>query len=163
MAAWPTGERARAWLQVNDSFRRNVLDRLGSSGPLVSRDIPDTCVRPWQSTGWTHNRNVTQMLELLAMCGAVAVAGRRGRQRLWDLAERVYPDDVVAVPVDQARRQRDARRLGPRVARVRHRHHHRVPDSAAESRHAAQARARIDRDRPSAANTGRCARSTSSG
>ena len=42
-------------------------------------------------SGWTHDRNVTQMLEFLASRGEVAVAGRRGRQRLWDLAERVYP------------------------------------------------------------------------
>jgi hypothetical protein len=41
----------------------------------------------------------------------VAVAGRRGRQRLWDVAERVYPADVVAVPADEARRARDERRL----------------------------------------------------
>ena len=41
------------------------------------------------STGWTNNRNVTQMLEYLMMRGEVAIAERRGRQRLWDLAERV--------------------------------------------------------------------------
>jgi uncharacterized protein len=27
--------------------------------------------------------------------GEVAVAGRRGKERLWDLAERVYPDHPV--------------------------------------------------------------------
>ncbi|SCE99857.1 Winged helix DNA-binding domain-containing protein [Micromonospora purpureochromogenes] len=42
--------------------------------------------------------------------GEVAVAGRKGRDRLWDLATRVYPDDPV-VPVDEARRRRDRRRL----------------------------------------------------
>jgi hypothetical protein len=62
-ADWPSDERRRAWLHDNASFRRNILDLLGSSGPLNSRDIPDTCVVPWASTGWTNTRNVTQMLE----------------------------------------------------------------------------------------------------
>ncbi len=65
----------------------------------------------WPSTGWTNNRNVTQMLEFLMMRGEVAIAGRRGRQRLWDLAQRVYPADLAEVPVDQARQLRDERRL----------------------------------------------------
>jgi uncharacterized protein YcaQ len=42
--------------------------------------------------------------------GEVAIAGRRGRDRLWDLATRVYPDDP-AVPVDEALRTRNERRL----------------------------------------------------
>jgi uncharacterized protein len=103
--------RAHAWLRDNDSFRRDVLDRLRGSGPLTSRDLPDTCAVPWASTGWTNNRNVTQMLELLLMRGEVAIAGRLGRERLWDLAERVYPADVVVPPVDEARRIKDERRL----------------------------------------------------
>jgi uncharacterized protein YcaQ len=50
------------------------------------------------------------MLELMTSCGEVAIAGRRGRERLWDLATRVYPNDPV-IPVDDARRIRNERRL----------------------------------------------------
>jgi uncharacterized protein len=107
----PAREGPRAWLRANDSFRRDILDLLGSSGPLSSRDIPDTCVVPWASTGWTNNRNVTQMLELLMMRGEVAIAGRVGRERLWDLPERVYPADVVVPSVDEAHRLKNERRL----------------------------------------------------
>src|SRR3954468_2592366 len=89
-ADWPDYERTRAWLRTNDRFRRDILKRLGQSGPLTSRDIPDTSVVPWKSTGWTHNRNVTQMLEILMMRAEVAIAERVGRERLWDLPERVY-------------------------------------------------------------------------
>src|SRR5581483_6645799 len=39
-----------------------------------------------------------------------AIAGRVGRERLWDLAERVYPS-FEKVPVDEAQRLRDERRL----------------------------------------------------
>src|ERR671934_1014737 len=122
MAAWPfanegrrswavPGPSAARWLDANDSFRRDVLDLLRASGPLPSRAIPDTSVVPWQSTGWTGNRNVTQMLEFLSARGEVATAKRNGRERLWDLAERVYPPGVRIVPLAEARRIMAERRL----------------------------------------------------
>jgi len=108
---WPTYERTREWLRDNDAFRRDVLELLADSGPLTSRDIPDTAVVPWASTGWSNNRNVTQMLEILMMCGEVAIAGRAGRERLWDVAGRVYPADVEIPSVEEAERIRNERRL----------------------------------------------------
>jgi uncharacterized protein len=117
MAAWAAGEFERAWhkglddwVMANDACRRDVLARLDASGPLPSRELPDTCVKRWRSTGWTNNRNVTQMLEIMVLRGEVAIAGRQGNERLWDLATRVYPDDPV-VPVEEARRCRNERRL----------------------------------------------------
>jgi uncharacterized protein len=104
-------ERTHAWIRDNDRFRRDILKLLRKSGPLTSRDIPDTCVVPWASTGWTNNRNVTQMLEFLMMRGEVAIAGRAGRQRRWDIPERVYPADVVIPSVDEAHRIKNERRL----------------------------------------------------
>jgi uncharacterized protein len=107
----PRYEQSRAWLRDNDRFRRDVLDLLRASGPLGSRAIPDTCVVPWTSSGWTHNRNVTQMLEFLMMRGEVAIAGRDGRERLWDIPERVYPADIDVPSPEEAERRRDERRL----------------------------------------------------
>jgi len=104
-------ERTATWIRDNDTFRRDILKLLRRSGPLSSRDIPDTCVVPWASTGWTNNRNVTQMLEFLMMRGEVAIAGRVGRERLWDVPARVYPADVVVPSVDEAHRVRNERRL----------------------------------------------------
>lgn len=106
--AWPAAGR---WLLTNDSFRRDVLDALAARGPLLSREVPDTAVLPWASSGWTGNRNVTQMLELLSAMGQVAISGRQGRQRVWDLAERVYPAGVVALPEDEAALERQRRLL----------------------------------------------------
>jgi uncharacterized protein YcaQ len=117
MARWPGQERLRdwhranqQWLAANDACRREILDRLDRSGPLPSRQLPDTCAVPWSSTGWTDNKNITRMLEFLVASGEVAVAGRQGRDRLCDLAERVYPDDPV-VPADEALHRRKERRL----------------------------------------------------
>ena len=111
METWPVYDKQREWLRLNDRFRRDILDLLGTSGPLLSRDIPDTSQVTWPSSGWTNDRNVTQMLEFLMMRGEVAIAGRLGRQRLWDLSERVYPADTPVVPADEAQRIRDGRRL----------------------------------------------------
>jgi len=106
----PRHQQGRDWLRDNDPFRRDILDRLRSSGPLTSRDIPDTSAVPWPSTGWTNNRNVTLMLELLVVRGEVAITSRVGRERVWDLAERVYP--TVTVPsIEEAARMRNERRL----------------------------------------------------
>ena len=99
------------WLAKNDSFRRDILTRLEAEGPLLSRDIPDTSVVPWPSSGWTNNRNITKMLEALALRGQVAIAGRKGRQRYWDLPERIYPPDLPAVTLDEAISHRNERRL----------------------------------------------------
>jgi uncharacterized protein len=66
--------KAQAWVEANDGFRRDILARLRDAGPLLSRDVPDTSQVPWGSTGWTNNRNVTQMLELLSVRGDVAIA-----------------------------------------------------------------------------------------
>jgi uncharacterized protein len=55
--------------------------------------------------------NVTQMLEFLMMRGEVAIAGRVGRERLWDVPERVYPADLVVPSVEEASRVKNERRL----------------------------------------------------
>jgi uncharacterized protein YcaQ len=99
------------WLAANDSFRRDILATLEADGPLLSRDIPDTSVVPWPSTGWTNNRNVTKMLEALALRGEVAIAGRKGRQRDFDLPDRVYPPGLPTLTLEQALAHRNERRL----------------------------------------------------
>lgn len=114
MAAWPGPGEWQAslaqWVEDNRACRLDILDRLRRDGPLPTSELPDTCVRPWKSSGWNDNRNVRMMLDLLVQRGEVAAAGGRGRDRLWDLAERIYPDEDP-VPADEARVLRDARRL----------------------------------------------------
>jgi uncharacterized protein YcaQ len=117
MAAWPGDgelldwqEYIRDWVQANEGCRLDILERLRQDGPLVMRELPDTCVRQWKSSGWTNNRNVSKLLDFMIERGEVAIAGRDGRDRLWDLASRVYPDDP-AVSVVKAVRIRDEQRL----------------------------------------------------
>ena len=116
MAEWPgsaavSWRRAQGeWVQANDACRRDILDRLDRDGPLTSRDLPDTCAVSWKSSGWNNDRNVAMMLSMMELRGEVAAAGRRGRDPLWDLAERIYPADPV-VPLAEAVRLRDELRL----------------------------------------------------
>src|SRR5262245_4670043 len=111
---WPTDPaygRTRDWLRDNDAFRQDVLERLAEAGPLTSREIPNTAVVPWASTGWSNNRSVTTMLDILMMRGEVAITGRAGRERLWDVAGRVYPADMEIPSLEEAERIRNERRL----------------------------------------------------
>ncbi|GAA1993134.1 DNA glycosylase AlkZ-like family protein [Microbacterium pumilum] len=111
MRAAPRYVHTREWLTSNERFHREVIARLRAEGPLRTSQIPDTSQVSWPSTGWTNDRNVTQLLEILAGCGEVAIPRREGKERLWDLAERVYPPEVEELTSDEARRRRDERRL----------------------------------------------------
>lgn len=81
----------REWLNANASFRRYVLGELRRRGPLRSRDLADRAVVPWRTGGWNDGKNVGRLLDALWAVGAIAIVGRDGAQRVWDLAERSYP------------------------------------------------------------------------
>lgn len=102
------------WLADNDGLRNAVLAQLDERGPLPSREIVDVSERSWRSTGWTNDRNVTRMLEMLWLKGEVLVHGRQGAQRLWALPERVLPS-AEPLPMDEVERRvamRSLRGLG---------------------------------------------------
>jgi uncharacterized protein YcaQ len=94
-------QHVREWLRANAAFRKYVLKELERNGPMLSRQFEDRSKVPWQSTGWTGNRNVGRMLEFLCRQGEIATVGREGKERRWDLAERWY-GDVEPLPHDEA-------------------------------------------------------------
>ena len=109
--------RGTEFLRKNAAFRRYVLRELERCGPLLSRELVDSSVRTWESGGWFGNRNVSVMLELLERRGQVAIVGRRGGHRLWDLAERWFPP-VEPPPLAEAERllgEKRWRALGVRL------------------------------------------------
>ncbi len=117
MAAWPTPgpwkdwhHRLHDWIGANEACRRDVLEALRQEGPLPVAALPDTCAQPWRSTGWNDGKNTRMLVSQMVQRGEVAVAGRQDRERLYDLAERVYPDDEVP-PLAEAEAERDRRRL----------------------------------------------------
>jgi uncharacterized protein YcaQ len=83
--------RDREFLAENASFRRYVMREIEQRGPLLSRELEDRSIQGRREHRWWGNRHVNTMLDILHTRGELAVAGRRNGQRLWDLAERWYP------------------------------------------------------------------------
>jgi uncharacterized protein YcaQ len=113
---------ALQFLKEQSGLRRYVLRELERRGPLPSRELEHTDARYHERTVWWGTRaQLTWMLELLHLRGKIAVAGRLGTHRLWDLAERVYPR-TETVPAAKARRIADEKRfrsLGVRLVKGR--------------------------------------------
>ena len=113
--------RIIAWLKEHAAYRRYVLKELRERGPLLSREIEDAPGHRREGHRWWGARKMGLMLECLAARGEVAVVGRRGKQRVWDLAERWYPE-TETLPLPKARRLWDEKRfraLGVQLQRGR--------------------------------------------
>jgi uncharacterized protein YcaQ len=107
----PMNPRAQQFLKENTAFRRYVLRELERRGPLLSREIETHTTRLGQASHeWWGARQMGLMLEILAGRGLVAVVGRRQGQRLWDLAERWYPE-TETIPWREAQRLIEERRF----------------------------------------------------
>jgi uncharacterized protein YcaQ len=111
MRRWPRRESTRQWLEANSRFRADVLARLRADGPLLAADIPDTAQVSRAPDGWSGSNQVPTMLDFLMRQGEVAIVGRDGRHKLWDLAERVYPPNLPEYDDEEAIRLLDERRL----------------------------------------------------
>ena len=99
----PLDRHRIAWLKEHASFRRYALRELERRGPLLSREIEDHTSMRREAHRWWGERKVGLLLGILNARGEVAVVGRRGKQRLWDLAERWYPA-TETMPLREARR-----------------------------------------------------------
>jgi uncharacterized protein YcaQ len=86
------GLRIQSWMEENQDLRDQILEQIGTRGPLRSRDFPNTARTDWRSSGWTEGRSVNRMLDFLWVEGVLTVAGRIGQERLWDLSERWFPE-----------------------------------------------------------------------
>ncbi len=102
-------QQGAEFLRTNTRFKRHLLRELETRGPLPSREIEADLMVSRDPHDWWGSRKVSLMLELLEGRGVVAVAGRQGKQRLWDLAERWYPE-AESIPWPEARRQLEEKR-----------------------------------------------------
>jgi uncharacterized protein len=117
----PLDRRIADWLKEHATFRRHVLRELERRGPLLSREIEDAPGHKREDHRWWGQRKMGLMLECLSARGEVAVVGRSGRQRIWDLAARWYPE-TETVPLRKALRlieERRFRALGVKLERGR--------------------------------------------
>lgn len=80
-----------------------LLDRIRRDGPLSSTDVEPRAAIDWY---WRPTNQVRAMLEALAEAGILGISRRDGNRRLYDLAERLFPPDLLA----ETRPERDQRR-----------------------------------------------------
>ena len=128
---------AKEFLQEQAGLRRYVLRELELRGPLLSRELEHDAARADERTVWWGTRaQLTWMLELLHRRGRLAVAGRRDGQRLWDLAERWWPE-TETVPLGEARKllaEKRRRALGVWLEDGEWRAHDDIPDDPVPDR-----------------------------
>ena len=121
-------KRGTEFLRTNARFKRHLLRELETRGPLPSREIEADLMVSRDPHDWWGSRKVSLMLELLEGRGVVAVAGRQGKQRLWDLAERWYPE-AESIPWPEARRQLEEKRCRSLGVRYEKGEWHAHPDA----------------------------------
>lgn len=77
-------------------YTARVLAQVAERGPLAATDLAEPGRRSGKWWGWGSGKAA---LEHLYNSGLVAIAGRRGFERLYDLAERVIPRPALDAPV----------------------------------------------------------------
>ena len=87
---WSLGARVQGNAHVEA-----VYNEIAERGPLAAGDLSNADRRTGPWWGWSKGK---QALEALLECGYVAVAGRRGFTRVYDIVERVIPREVLDAP-----------------------------------------------------------------
>jgi len=105
----PWDARNIAYLKDNAAYRRYILRELERRGPLLSREIEDHKPSGREAHRWWGARKMGLMLEVMSARGQVAVVGRRGKQRVWDLADRWFPECETLTWAEAERRRNELR------------------------------------------------------
>lgn len=90
------------WFKMTAEHRKErkiILDRIKSEGPLRSKDFE----KPVGYKGQWFNHSISkQTLEKLFMDGVLMISERKGFQKVYDLTERVLPDNLnTAFPSEE--------------------------------------------------------------
>ena len=103
--AGPTQEYMRSG---RGAYMARVYDEVAERGPISAGELSDPGKRSAGWWGWWGSGNGKATLEHLYDCGLVAIAGRRGFERLYDITARVIPQaalDAPAPPREEAIKQ----------------------------------------------------------
>jgi uncharacterized protein YcaQ len=71
-----------------------LLDRIRRDGPLSSTDVAPRAAIDWY---WRPTNQVRAILEALAEAGILGLVRREGNRRVYDLAERLFPAELLEV------------------------------------------------------------------
>lgn len=80
-----------------------LLTRIREQGSLLPRDLGPRQAIDWY---WRPTNQVRAILEGLAEVGTLGIARREGNLRVYDLAERLFPPEILAERRDEEEQQR---------------------------------------------------------
>jgi uncharacterized protein YcaQ len=80
-----------------------LLGRIREQGSLLPRDVGARAAIDWY---WRPTNQVRAILEALAEVGTIGIARREGNLRVYDLAERLFPADILAQHRPEEEQQR---------------------------------------------------------
>jgi uncharacterized protein len=81
----------------------HVLDEIRARGPLSSLDFERRATIDWY---WGPTSEARAVLEALTEAGVISLARREGNRRYFDLTERLYPAELLAIRPDERDQQR---------------------------------------------------------
>lgn len=87
-----TEERRKARFAKPKQLFGSILERIEKEGPLASRDFE--LGKTKKSNGWWDWKPAKRALEYLYLRGDLMISSRKGFQRVYDLTERVLPEDL---------------------------------------------------------------------
>ena len=99
-------ERRRAWRAAHAEYLDKVLAEVAERGPLAASELSDP--RRQAGAWWDRRSTGRRALELLFGDGVLAAWRSPNFERIYDLAERVIPASVLALPeppVEEAQRE----------------------------------------------------------
>jgi uncharacterized protein len=79
-------------LAENREVAERVLERIRAEGPLSTLDFERGPAVEWS---WAPTNVVRAVLEAYAIMGVLGLARREGNRRYYDLAERLFPDELL--------------------------------------------------------------------
>ena len=78
------------WHKKDTQLMSYVYDRIKAEGPLMSKDFKDVAPKEEGQVWGSHPAN--RAIRQLFMEGQLMISGRQGFQKIYDLAERVFPE-----------------------------------------------------------------------
>jgi uncharacterized protein YcaQ len=96
-------DHERAAFDEHAPLVEELLDRIRNDGPLSATDVAPRAAIDWY---WRPTNQVRAILEALAEAGVLGLARRDGNRRIYDLAERLFPAELLAVRHPQRAQRR---------------------------------------------------------
>lgn len=82
--------KQKHWFRKNAKLMSHVIERIEAEGPLMAKDFESSVTK---KTGW-ESKPTKQALETLYMQGDLMIAERKNFHKVYDLTERVLPENI---------------------------------------------------------------------